>query len=88
MSNVETTQNSYTAEEQAHTQLEPRTERTERSRSPKATIAGGARFHLPHKKILVASLGVVIGITAAHLILDSVLYERTNDAHVSRQSCP
>ena len=58
MSSNETIQTSYLAEEQAHTQFEP----TERSKSPKATIAGGARFHLPHKKMLAASLGFVIPI--------------------------
>src|SRR2546427_143665 len=84
MSSNETIQTSYIAEEQAHKQFEP----TERSKSPKATIAGGARFHLPHKKMLAATLGIVIGIAAAYLIRDSVLYERTADAHVNGQILP
>jgi membrane fusion protein, multidrug efflux system len=85
MFNNETIQTRYTAKERAHPHLELE---TERSRSPKDTIAGGATLHLPHKKMLAASLGIVIGIAAAHLILDSVLYERTYDAHVNGQILP
>ena len=60
----------------------------ERSASNTPTIADRPIFRLKHKKMLVASLAIMIAISAARLVCDSVLYERTNDAQIDGHITP
>ncbi|HEV3199765.1 MAG TPA: biotin/lipoyl-binding protein [Bryobacteraceae bacterium] len=58
------------------------------SASHTPTIADGPKFRLKHKNMLAAALAIVIVISAARLVRDSVLYERTNDAQIDGHITP
>src|SRR5258706_13469276 len=85
MSEHDKSQTIYESEHQGHTELEYQ---GERSASTTPTIADPPKFRLKHKKMLVASLAIVIVISAARLVCDSVLYERTNDAQIDGHITP
>jgi membrane fusion protein (multidrug efflux system) len=69
----------YTDEEQAYTRLE---HETEGSKSSSATTEADARSPLRRKRMLLASIALVIGIVPAWFVPNSVLYESTDDAQI------
>jgi len=85
MSEHEKRQTIYESEHQGHTELDYQ---GEGSRSSAATIADRPRFRLNHKIMVVASLVIIVVMSAAFFVRDSVLYERTDDAHIDGHITP
>ena len=85
MSEHDKSQTIYESEHQGHTELDYQ---GERSRSSAATIADRPRFRLNHKIMVVASLVIIAAMSAAFFVRDSVLYARTDDAHIDGHITP
>src|SRR6267143_3484563 len=85
MSEHDKSQTIYESEHQGHTELDYQ---GEGSRSSAATIADRPRFRLNHKIMVVASLVIIVAMSTAFFIRDSVLYERTDDAHIDGHITP
>jgi len=81
----ENRQTIYTDEEQAYTRLE---HEPEQSKSSSATTEASARSPLRRKRMLLASIALVIGILPAWFILNWVLYESTDDAQIDGHIMP
>src|SRR5579863_6240314 len=75
----ENKQTIYADEKQAYTRVE---HPTERSKPNSATVAASGRSRLGRKRMLLASIVLVIGIVPAWFVLNSVLYESTDDAQI------
>ncbi len=85
MSEHDKSQTIYESEHQGHTELDYQ---GEGSRSSAATIADRPRFRLNHKIMVVASLVIIVAMSAAFFVRDSVLYARTDDAHIDGHITP
>src|SRR6266550_360548 len=85
MSEHDKSQTIYESEHQGHTELDYQ---GEGSRSSAATIADRPRFRLNHKIMVVVSLVIIVAMSAAFFARDSVLYARTDDAHIDGHITP
>src|SRR6266403_2956792 len=85
MSEHDKSQTIYESEHQGDTKLDYQ---GEGSRSSAATIADRPRFWLNHEIMVVASLAIIVAMSTAFFIRDSVLYERTDDAHIDGHITP
>src|SRR5882762_4366471 len=85
ISETDKSQTIYESEHQGHTELDYQ---GEGSRSSAATIADRPRFRLNHKIMVVASLVIIVAMSAAFFVRDSVLYARTDDAHIDGHITP
>jgi membrane fusion protein, multidrug efflux system len=85
MSQHDKRQTIYESEHQGNTELD---HQGDGSRSNAATIADRPRFRLNHKITVVASLVIIVAMSAALFVRDSVLYERTDDAHIDGHITP
>jgi membrane fusion protein (multidrug efflux system) len=81
----ENKQTIYADEKQTYTRIE---HDTERSKSNSATVAASGRSRLGRKRMLLASIALVIGIVSAWFLHNSVLYESTDDAQVDGRILP
>jgi len=80
ISNTERRQTIYADQEGAHTHLAHDAGNT--------MVAGDAKSLLTHKRMLIASISLVVVIAAGWLIRGSVLYERTDEAQVDGRIMP
>src|SRR2546429_120988 len=85
MSEHDKSQTIYESEHQGHTELDYQ---GEGSRSSAATIADRPRFRLNHEIMVVVSLVIIVAMSAAFFARDSVLYARTDDAHIDGHITP
>jgi membrane fusion protein (multidrug efflux system) len=85
MSEHDKNQTIYESEHQGHPELDYQ---REGARSSAATISDRPRFRLNHKIMIVASLVIIVAMSAAFFVRDSVLHERTDDAHIDGHITP